>query len=434
MGADCSLNRGLPASPQAERSILGAILLDGGYGPDGKLIDGLDALRPDDMSLDAHRRLLSRMWEMIEQRIPVDIVALTETLICRNELDAFGGAGYLASLTDGVPRRSSVRHYVSILKDKRALRQLIISCTAGIERATAQSVSAEEIITATQRQVAEVQTETSAARNLFVPASDFLARMQPTKDWLVENLIQRGSNGFVVAEPKGSKSFATMALADALARGTEWLGFNIPKRARVGVLNAEDNPETSRWRLDGLEKHHGGFREELDGWLWLATRDQFNSFKFDRPTDVRDLIASVRELGIEFLILDVLNVLHNADENDNTQMVRILDNIKSVQAKAGCQIGIVHHYNKSDGRSVTQRMRGSSAISGFAEWIVGIELTDENTKIRRARFEIKSGEAPLPVCYRIANQPSGGVKFEVIDDVPEPRKGLSARSAIAGMQ
>ena len=60
-------------------------------------------------------------------------------------------------------------------------------------------------------------------------------------------------------------------------------------------------------------------------------------------------------------------------------------------------------------------MRGSSAISGFAEWIIGLELVDEDKRIRRAKFELKAGEPPLPVYYKIATDSDGAVNFEVVE-------------------
>ena len=66
-----SLERGLPASIEAERSILGAILLD------SLLYDQVAELKPDDFSLDAHRRIFSRMRDLQDTGRPVDTVSYT---------------------------------------------------------------------------------------------------------------------------------------------------------------------------------------------------------------------------------------------------------------------------------------------------------------------------------------------------------------------
>ena len=95
--SDVSLDRGLPASVEAERSILGAILLD-----NHSYNEAAEKLRADDFSLDSHRRIYSRMSELIDARRAVDIVTLAEELARRKEVEAVGGVAYLASLTEGL--------------------------------------------------------------------------------------------------------------------------------------------------------------------------------------------------------------------------------------------------------------------------------------------------------------------------------------------
>ncbi len=124
---DYSLDRGLPASPEAERSILGACLLDNDLSN-----EALADLKPEYFFLDAHRRIFAAMAWLAEHGRPIDTVALMQMLQDRKELDAVGGAAYLASLTDGVPRRSSIAHYISIVREKWNARQLLHGCNSTI--------------------------------------------------------------------------------------------------------------------------------------------------------------------------------------------------------------------------------------------------------------------------------------------------------------
>src|SRR5690348_5357963 len=117
---DAALSRGLPASPEAERSILGAILLDNlAYN------QAAEHLRPDDFSLDSHRRIYSRMVDLAESSRPIDMITLIEELERRKELEAIGDVGYVSGLVDGVPDRPSIEHYIRIVRDKALLRGLI---------------------------------------------------------------------------------------------------------------------------------------------------------------------------------------------------------------------------------------------------------------------------------------------------------------------
>src|SRR5580698_1248725 len=135
--SDVALDRGLPASVEAERSILGAILLD-----NVSYNEAAEKLRAEDFSLDSHRRIYSRMSELIDGHRAVDIVTLAEELARRKEVEAVGGVAYLASLTEGLPRRPSIEEYVRIVKDKSLARQLIIICSTAITRAADQSEDA----------------------------------------------------------------------------------------------------------------------------------------------------------------------------------------------------------------------------------------------------------------------------------------------------
>src|SRR5580704_5201189 len=107
---DLSLEAGLPANLDAERTILGAILLDNAAHSEAS--ERLDA---DDFSLDSHRRIFLRMSELMESQRAVDIVTLANELARYKEVEAVGGVAYLASLTEGLPRRPVIEDYIKIV-------------------------------------------------------------------------------------------------------------------------------------------------------------------------------------------------------------------------------------------------------------------------------------------------------------------------------
>jgi replicative DNA helicase len=138
---DYSLERGLPVSLEAERSILGGILLD------NSLYDqAAEHLTGDDFSLDAHRRIYSRMRDLQETGRPVDMITLAEELDRRKEVEAIGGVAYLSSLIDGVPDRPSIEHYVRIVRNKALLRGLINVAQLAIAEAIEHADEAEEVL------------------------------------------------------------------------------------------------------------------------------------------------------------------------------------------------------------------------------------------------------------------------------------------------
>ncbi|MGA8734894.1 MAG: replicative DNA helicase [Terriglobales bacterium] len=138
---DYNLAHTLPANVEAERSILGAILLDNlAYN------EAAEHLKPEDFSLDSHRRIFTRMVDLSESSRPIDMITLVEELDRRKELEAIGDVGYISGLVDGVPDRPSIEHYIKIVRDKALLRGLIHAANAAIARASDQSDPAEEIL------------------------------------------------------------------------------------------------------------------------------------------------------------------------------------------------------------------------------------------------------------------------------------------------
>jgi putative DNA primase/helicase len=105
------------ANADAERSILGAILLDNSAYSQAAI------LAPDDFSLDSHRRIYTRMRDLVESFQPIDMITLTEELRCRNELEVVGDVGYISGLIDGVPDRPSIERYVQIVLQYAARRR-----------------------------------------------------------------------------------------------------------------------------------------------------------------------------------------------------------------------------------------------------------------------------------------------------------------------
>jgi replicative DNA helicase len=120
MPVDTTLEKPLPNNLDAERSVLGAILLD-----NNALNTAIENLRAEDFFLDQHRRVFTQMISLGEAQQAIDLITLTEELHRRGDLEAAGGAPYLAALADGMPKVSNVEHYARIVKEKAMLRNLI---------------------------------------------------------------------------------------------------------------------------------------------------------------------------------------------------------------------------------------------------------------------------------------------------------------------
>jgi replicative DNA helicase len=125
MAVTSTVERPLPHNLEAERSILGAVLLD-----NHALNAAVEKLKSEDFFLDPHRRIFERMIALGESQQAIDLVTLIESLQRTGDLEASGGAAYVAQLLDGVPRVSNVEHYARIVKEKAVLRSLIHAADA----------------------------------------------------------------------------------------------------------------------------------------------------------------------------------------------------------------------------------------------------------------------------------------------------------------
>ena len=117
---DITLERTLPHNLEAERSILGAIILE-----NRGLNQAQEILREEDFYRESHRKIYRVMAALTERSAAIDLITLKNELIRSGDLEAVGGHSYISSLLDGVPRSANVEHYARIIKEKAILRGLI---------------------------------------------------------------------------------------------------------------------------------------------------------------------------------------------------------------------------------------------------------------------------------------------------------------------
>ena len=149
--ADISLEKTLPNNLEAERSVLGAILLD-----DKAFLSVFESLKPEDFYLDSHRKIFERMVHLINISRPIDLITLKEELQKANDLEASGGAAYLAGLTDGLPRALNIEYYAAIVKEKSTLRRLIRAASEIMARGYRDDDTADEILQAAEKAVFDI--------------------------------------------------------------------------------------------------------------------------------------------------------------------------------------------------------------------------------------------------------------------------------------
>ena len=165
----------MPQSVEAEKAVLGAIVLD-----NNAYLEASEGLSSDDFSLDSHRRIFARMVSLMETRRSVDIVTLVDELDTHKDLKAVGDVAYISSLLDGVPDRPSILSYVQIVREKAMLRRLIHASQAAIERACLQQGDALTILADAESAIAHTtakpKSDAKSLRELMVPTLDQMSK------------------------------------------------------------------------------------------------------------------------------------------------------------------------------------------------------------------------------------------------------------------
>jgi len=136
-----ALEKGLPCNLDAERFVLGSILMD-----DSQFIQVAGALEGDDFSLEKHRRIFQRMTELSERGERIDRVTVANELLRYNELESCDGLSYLVSLDDGLPRIFNLDSYIRIVKDKSMLRRIIFTSQHLMNRCLVGEEDPEQIL------------------------------------------------------------------------------------------------------------------------------------------------------------------------------------------------------------------------------------------------------------------------------------------------
>jgi replicative DNA helicase len=150
-----------PHSLDAERSVLGCLMVE-----PVRLADVEDQLTAEEFYRDAHQRIYSAMQRLGGRGVRFDFVTLKDELAQAGDIDRVGGAAYLSSLADGVPRGVNLTHYAATVRDK-ALRRKILAAAAEMSVAARDAETGDEALEQAERAVYDVGARTSTSASLI---------------------------------------------------------------------------------------------------------------------------------------------------------------------------------------------------------------------------------------------------------------------------
>ena len=384
--------RALPHNLEAERSVLGAILIH-----NEAFNFAVELVGPNDFFRDAHRRIFGKMIALGERSEAIDLVTLKEALAQAGELEDVGGPAYIASLVDGVPRSTNVEYYARIVKEKSTLRALIHASNQIANRAWEAEDDPNAILDDAEATIFSIAED--RARVGFVSMRQIVDESLPKIEQLFEHkkLITGVETPFddVNAMTRGLQPSDLIIVAARPSMGKTSLVLNMAEFAglergqTVGFFSLEMSKEqlfirllTSVARIDAHRLQTGTIgQRDYDRLSQAISRlSDAPIYIDDTPgTGVLEMRAKARRLaaergGLSLLIVDYLQLMTGRGrfENRTLELAAISRGLKGLAKELSVPVVALSQLSRapearSDHRPLLSVLRESGALEQDAD-------------------------------------------------------------------
>jgi replicative DNA helicase len=423
--------RTLPHNLEAERSVLGAILIDNeSFNIAASVIAARAFFR------DAHRRIFERMVALAERSQPIDLVTLKEELERAGEVEEVGGPAYIASLVDGVPRSTNVEYYAKIVKEKATLRSLIFSANKILSNAYEADQEADLILDEAESAIFSVAEDRIKAG--FVAMRDLVKESFPKIEQLFEHKsfitgistgftevdkmtrgFQRGDLIIVAARPSMGKTSLVLNIAQHVATAGSVAGFFSLEMSREQLFM---RLLASEAKLDNYRLMSGQIGQKEYGEIThaLETLSDARLYIDDTPgVGALEMRAKARRLqaehGLDLLAIDYIQLMTGRGryENRTLELASISRSLKGLAKELNVPIVVLSQLSRapearSDKRPQLADLRESGALEQDADVVILI-FREEMYKQDNEPSE-SDGIAELIVAKQ-RNGPTGLIKL-----------------------
>ncbi|MGA2259862.1 MAG: replicative DNA helicase [Acidobacteriota bacterium] len=434
MATDISLEKTLPCNLEAERSILGAILID-----DKAIHTAVETLRKEDFYLESHRRIFEKMFALTADGTAIDLVTLKNELQRSDELESAGGAAYLASLTDGMPRAVNIEHYAQIVKEKSTLRRLIQISNEIMARSYQSEESAQEILGDMEKSIFEIASRQFLTG--FAPIEPLISAVYKQIEEVAnrKTLVTGVETGFVELDKltAGLHPADLIIVAARPGLGKTSLCLNIAqfvaikKMQSVGIFSLEMSKEQLVKRLLCAEAEIDSHRVNTghlnrEDWSKLSNAasvlSQVKIFIDDTAgMSIAEMRSKARRLslehGLDLLIVDYLQLMSGSSqriENRTQEISQISRGLKAlakeinVPVLAISQLSRAIEMRRGDHRPQLSDLRESGSIEQDADVVMFIYREDALNP-----SEENSGVAEIMISKQ-RNGPTGSFQLAFI--------------------
>ncbi len=324
--AAVSMSDRLPHEPDAERAVLGAVLLD-----PGALLQVLERLRGGEFYLESHRIVFTACANLHQDGRAVDLLTVTNHLREQGLLERVGGASYLSSLMDALPDVANVTHYAEIVHDKFVKRQLIATAQRILTTCSLDQGGAREAVEVAQRDVYRIAEDTLTGGLIHIRGIAELELKNLEESRTTHSTLTGTDTGFVRLNEltSGLQRKDLVILAARPSMGKTSLGLNICTHAalrsgkKVAIFSLEMAAEQLVRRLLASEARVDqrrlatGYLAKSD-WPKLTMAAQalqdVNIWIDDSPgATVLELSAKARRLkqeqGLDLVMVDYMQLM-----------------------------------------------------------------------------------------------------------------------------
>jgi replicative DNA helicase len=333
---DLALERGLPSNIDAERLVLGAILMD-----DSNYVQVAGLLDPEDFSLEKHRRIFLRMGELHARGESIDRVTVANELMRHGQLESCDGLTYLMSLDNGLPQIFAVESYIRIVRNKSILRRIIFTSQKLVDRCMLGDEDADTLLASAEETLLKLG-ETQARQTLVNPMQiirDFEGGLEIFLD--PSRRVRGLQTGFRKFDDMtaGLHEGELVILAARPSMGKTALALNIAQHVAtdpvnpqtVAVFSLEMSKESlltrmvcAEARVDQQKFRMGYLGHEERRMLQMAAMKlvQAPLFIDDTPgTNLMDVHAKLRRLqaehGLALVVIDYLQLMSSKGRSEN---------------------------------------------------------------------------------------------------------------------
>lgn len=378
-----------PMALDAERAVLGALLLEGS----GAMLRVAGALQAADFYTEAHRVVYHSMLRLHGRGEPVDVLMLQEDLRRAGELELAGGPATLALLLEQAQISVNLQNYVALVSEASRRREYM-ALGERLRAGAMNGASAADLSAWTAELQAAHRARDARRRPDEAPSelNALLAHRFPVRLNLIgRSLLPREGLLVLGGKPKLGKSLALDNLCLQRARGAPWLGFPTDPGVSL-IVQSEMRPPAVADRFRTMLKDDPD--PVPDGRLHIKTR---RGVLLDTPEGFSQIMTWLEETGADLLRIDPLARHMAGDENSNRDMGAIVQAVDTLIERYGVAVILAHHPTKptkDQPRTGGDRLRGAGALFGAADTVVMMDRTEDGFALT---FDLRGGREIPPM-------------------------------------